>query len=455
MFFFGRERDVEIVCANALAARLTVLYGPSGVGKSSLLAAAVTRQLRELPERPVVVFFASWSDRPAAAIAAAVCSEAAVEPTDSLTEAVARACEARGEVYLLLDQAEEYFLYHPEGGPLRPDLAALVAGSAAVQRAALAPGGRAREARPLQGVDSGDPGQLPAARPPLARRPAALRSSIPSSAGASSAAHRWRSSRPSPRRFSTRWPWARVRAGLGGSGRGGRRRRCGDGRGARTSSSSWSGSGRSSGPRGRSSCVPPLSGGWADAEQIVAAHLERAMDALTPVQQRVASDLLRQLVTPSGAKIAHAAADLAGYANVPQEEARDGSRRPRRPAHPAPGGRGALRDLPRRPRGSGPRLAGPLRARTGARRGAPSQPQARRCRHCRRRRARPHGARRRLRPRPAQQRPLGRACRACARARCGSAVRALDGSRARPHAGPELCRFCHLLRLPRRRSGGR
>ena len=84
MFFFGRERDVEIVCANALATRLTVLYGPSGVGKSSLLAAAVTRQLRELPEHPVVVFFSSWSDRPAAAIAEAVCADARVQPTDSL-----------------------------------------------------------------------------------------------------------------------------------------------------------------------------------------------------------------------------------------------------------------------------------------------------------------------------------------------------------------------------------
>ena len=57
------------------------------------------------------------------------------------------------------------------------------------------------------------------------------------------------------------------------------------------------------------------------AAQIVAAHLERAMDALSPGQQETASELLRQLVTPSGAKIAHAAPDLAGYANVPEDEA--------------------------------------------------------------------------------------------------------------------------------------
>ena len=96
-----------------------MLYGPSGVGKSSLLAAAVARRLRELPEHPVVVVFSTWSERPAAAIARAVCAEAGIEPTDSLDDAVQRACEARGDVYLLLDQAEEYFLYHPAGRPAR------------------------------------------------------------------------------------------------------------------------------------------------------------------------------------------------------------------------------------------------------------------------------------------------------------------------------------------------
>ena len=60
LYFFGRERDTEIVVANLIASRLTVLYGPSGVGKSSLLFATVARALRELPEAPVVVVFSSW-----------------------------------------------------------------------------------------------------------------------------------------------------------------------------------------------------------------------------------------------------------------------------------------------------------------------------------------------------------------------------------------------------------
>ena len=46
LFFFGRERESELVAANLMASRLTVLYGPSGVGKSSLLRAGVARRLR-------------------------------------------------------------------------------------------------------------------------------------------------------------------------------------------------------------------------------------------------------------------------------------------------------------------------------------------------------------------------------------------------------------------------
>ena len=64
LLFFGREREREIVVANLIASRLTVLYGPSGVGKSSLLGAAVARSLRELPENPLVVVHSRWSDDP-------------------------------------------------------------------------------------------------------------------------------------------------------------------------------------------------------------------------------------------------------------------------------------------------------------------------------------------------------------------------------------------------------
>jgi len=115
LLFFGREREREIVVANLIASRFTVLYGPSGVGKSSLLRAAVARSLRELPEQPFVVVFSRWGDDPAAALSDAVTGGEGA--TRVLGEALVEAQTDR-DVYLILDQAEEYFLYHgDEAGP--------------------------------------------------------------------------------------------------------------------------------------------------------------------------------------------------------------------------------------------------------------------------------------------------------------------------------------------------
>ena len=113
LLFFGREREQEIVVANLIASRLTVLYGPSGVGKSSLLSAAVARRLRELPEEPLVVVFSRWSEDPAAALAESVGTALGNGSPGSPIEALESAQSGR-DVYLVLDQAEEYFLYHAD-----------------------------------------------------------------------------------------------------------------------------------------------------------------------------------------------------------------------------------------------------------------------------------------------------------------------------------------------------
>jgi WD40 repeat protein len=145
LLFFGRERESEIIGANLLAARLTVLYGPSGVGKTSVLRAGVAYGLRRLaaandeqrghPEFAVVVFDA-WSDDPVAGLRGAVrdalaaqfgsalLDERAEEPLD---EALARWTDALAcDVILILDQAEEYFLYHAEESDFAEELPALV-----------------------------------------------------------------------------------------------------------------------------------------------------------------------------------------------------------------------------------------------------------------------------------------------------------------------------------------
>jgi WD40 repeat protein len=117
LLFFGREREREIVTANLIASRLTVLYGPSGVGKSSLLRAGVARSLRELPEEPLVLVFSSWSDDPNAALAEAVRDAAGLRTNGSARDAIV-AAQSERDVYLVLDQAEEYFLYHADdAGP--------------------------------------------------------------------------------------------------------------------------------------------------------------------------------------------------------------------------------------------------------------------------------------------------------------------------------------------------
>jgi hypothetical protein len=114
LLFFGRERETEIVVANLIASRLTVLYGPSGVGKSSLLRAAVARSLRALPEEPLVVVFSRWSEDPAAALTEAV-GEALGSATRNGSPLAALEDAQQGrDVYLILDQAEEYFLYHAD-----------------------------------------------------------------------------------------------------------------------------------------------------------------------------------------------------------------------------------------------------------------------------------------------------------------------------------------------------
>ncbi|HEX7222120.1 MAG TPA: WD40 repeat domain-containing protein, partial [Candidatus Limnocylindrales bacterium] len=56
------------------------------------------------------------------------------------------------------------------------------------------------------------------------------------------------------------------------------------------------------------------------AGQVVADHLERAIEALSPPQREIAARLFDHLVTPSGTKIAHEASDLAEFAGVSRTE---------------------------------------------------------------------------------------------------------------------------------------
>jgi ABC-type transporter Mla maintaining outer membrane lipid asymmetry ATPase subunit MlaF len=92
--FFGRERETEVIAANLLAARLTVLYGPSGVGKSSVLRAGVMHGLRGGGD--IVVRFESWSGDPVAGIAEAVRAEVSERIGEELYDAEGSLAERLG-----------------------------------------------------------------------------------------------------------------------------------------------------------------------------------------------------------------------------------------------------------------------------------------------------------------------------------------------------------------------
>src|SRR4030095_1822523 len=123
-YFFGRERDSRVIASNLYAAPLTILYGASGVGKSSVLRAGVIPRLRASP-RTAVVYFDEWADKVPVTALKAKCREAMVVasggkdiqfdeslPLDQFLFSATRAFG--GELIILLDQFEEYFLYHPE-----------------------------------------------------------------------------------------------------------------------------------------------------------------------------------------------------------------------------------------------------------------------------------------------------------------------------------------------------
>src|SRR3954454_14132153 len=121
--FFGRSAQRELVIANLLTSRLTVMYGPSGVGKSSLLHAGVATRLRDgvgVPRRGsarTVALVDAWQGDPAQAILSAVAAADGGEDGDAgdvpFDEALAQYGRRSNRILLLiLDQFEEYFLYH-------------------------------------------------------------------------------------------------------------------------------------------------------------------------------------------------------------------------------------------------------------------------------------------------------------------------------------------------------
>jgi WD40 repeat protein len=153
-FFFGRESERKIISANLLTRRLTVLYGPSGVGKSSLINAGVVYHLHQhspqlsgavehtdavsvgsplagdsgnfaAPSPSIVVIvFSNWVGDPVKSlqgeILATLKESSHKIPQDdpsqkSLANLLSEVTKINDglELFIILDQFEEYFVYHP------------------------------------------------------------------------------------------------------------------------------------------------------------------------------------------------------------------------------------------------------------------------------------------------------------------------------------------------------
>jgi WD40 repeat protein len=303
LLFFGREREVAAVAANVLASRLTVLYGPSGVGKSSLLGAGVARRLRELSGTPVVVHD-SWAEDPAAGLIASVRAECGdLGPTAGLVDTIAAAAQAGGELHLLLDQFEEYVLYHGVDGAL----------SSALPQLLRRPGLRVNVLLAVRDDALAELDEFAGRIPELFGNLLRLDRLDRAAGRAAILGPLTRYSELSGEEFTAED--ALVEAVLDE---------------ASTEAGVeapylqlvlerlWERERAAGSSTLRLSTLSEIGG----ARAVVREHVQGALERLTLPEQEAAARVVRQLVTPSGRKVSHEAADLAEYADVDAEELR-------------------------------------------------------------------------------------------------------------------------------------
>jgi WD40 repeat protein len=324
-YFFGRDADAELVVANLLAARLTLLFGESGVGKSSLLHAGVAPRLRSADDL-VLVLFSDWRGDAAASLAAALLEASGLQPGASDLASTIETCAAHSErdLVVVLDQFEEYFVYHPDED--REDTFAVEFPRAVTQAdlpASFLIAIREDALARLERFKGRIPGLFEtylrldrlsrdAARDaivePLARR-AALRPDDAVSA--------------EPALVEQVLDEVEVgRFAFGNTGAGSLDgASTANGPGSRPIEAPylqlvlarlWDEERRAGSRRLRLETLERLGG----AERIVRTHLDDALNALSDDEQELAASIFRYLVTPSGTKIAHRVDDLAEYAGA-------------------------------------------------------------------------------------------------------------------------------------------
>ena len=308
LFFFGRDRDSQVIAANLMASRLTVLFGPTGVGKTSVLRAGVAYKLRQEAGVDVRIH-SSWIGDPGGALA-------------SLTPRTGR------DIYLMLDQFEEFFLYHEQNRSFVEELANVI------RRPDL-------RVNVLIGIREDALALLDAFKaviPNLLSNRLRLENldRVAGEAAIRGPLQRFNELVPDERRVELETDLvgavldevAAGRVELGAVGRGVVTAPTdGDRIEAPYLQLVMSRLWEVEADRGskvlRRETLAELGG----ATQIVEDHLEHAMADLSPRQKDAAAAMYNFLVTPSGSKIAHRTRDLAGYAEIEEQEAADVLRR--------------------------------------------------------------------------------------------------------------------------------
>jgi WD40 repeat protein len=347
-FFFGRETECELVIANMMASRLTVMYGASGVGKTSLLRAGVAHELLERSRENVaeygspefvVVYFNRWSDDPLAALtqrihesarpfASREVDEPPIGPVGLAETVHWWSATLDADVLIILDQFEEYFLYHPDDNG---NDSFAVEFSRAVNRADLRVSFlitiREDALARLDRFKGRCPGLLDNYLRTRHLDVAAARAAVEKPL----VAYNERMSPPTPFTAETalvQMVLDQVQIGRvmpGATGRGVVEQEAGPALASRRIETPylqlvltrlWLEEIAAGSSILRAETLRRLGG----AQQIVHAHLDEALRALTPRQQDVAAGIFHHLVTPSGTKIAHTTPDLADYAQLPEAE---------------------------------------------------------------------------------------------------------------------------------------
>jgi len=334
-FFFGREKETRLIIANMFASPLTLLYGASGVGKSSALRAGVARQLRQRDDL-IVVPFSTWQSNSVAGLVQTIADYArraepaagmdSTEPglsTQSLPGSL-KACHKKmgRRLMIILDQFEEYFLYHPQEDRFAHEFPQAVLQTdvpvsflISIREDSLAKldrfegripslfdnylrvehldydAARAAIEKPVEQYNK----QRTAGEQPISIEPALLEAVL-----------------------------KQVQTGqviIGETGRGILKTEA-DAAQIETPflqmvmTRLWDEEMRAGSQVLRLSSLNALGG----AERIVRTHLDETMSALLPERQKIAAEVFHYLVTPSGAKIAHTSLDLAEYVGLPRTQ---------------------------------------------------------------------------------------------------------------------------------------